>query len=258
MRRPSPVSPALRPRTDFRHARVLSIVAAAAFLAAAVAPSADAPSADAPSRPTVWTRSAGAPVAAAADDDREPTAPVEPYAEHDGQESCRPEEQPGVQAFRDLVLAAYPGTEDGGIVRDCAVGGRSEHKEGRAWDWMLDANDAEDAAAAAEVLEWLLAPDGEGEPHAVARRLGVMYVIWDGRIWKSSQPGAWQDYRGVSPHEDHVHITFGHDGAAGTTSFWDPVWQPEVGAAYPAVRPAEDVEVRAAPSRLGADGAPAG
>ena len=33
------------------------------------------------------------------------------------------------------VLRAYPGTRSLGIVRACSAGGRSEHKEGRAWDW---------------------------------------------------------------------------------------------------------------------------
>lgn len=230
-----------------------SFVAAAALFAAAVAPAAGGSSG-----PSVWTRSGGTPVAAAAESAGEPTAPVEPYADHAGQSECSPEERPGVQAFRDLVLAAYPDTEDGGIVRDCATGGRSEHKEGRAWDWMLDAHDPEDAAAAAEVLEWLLAPDADGEPHALARRLGVMYVIWDGRIWTTSRPGSWQPYRGASPHEDHVHISFGHDGAAGTTSFWDGVWEPVVGEAYPATLPVSDAEVQAAPSASDDDGTPAG
>jgi hypothetical protein len=253
---PRPGGSSLRPRPVLRHTRVLSFVAAAAFTASVVVPAAGGSS-----DRGVWTRPGGKPVAAAAaaaDEVERSTTSVEPYAPHEGQTTCAPEEQPGVRAFRDLVLAAYPGTEDGGIVRDCAAGGRSEHKEGRAWDWMLDAHDPADAAAAAEILEWLLAPDADGEPHALARRLGVMYVIWDGRIWTSSRPESWQPYGGASPHEDHVHVSFGHEGAAGTTSFWDPVWQPEVGESFPEILPADGGEVQAAPPGVGADASAAG
>lgn len=171
------------------------------------------------------------PLAAGAADDG-----IEPYAPRTRQETCDPTAQTGVESFRDLVLATYPDTRDGGITRECAIGGRSDHKEGRAWDWMLDARDPEDAAVAAEVLEWLLATDDDGAPHAVARRLGLTYVIWDGRIWSSSRPGAWRGYRGPHPHDDHIHFSFGHAGAAGETSFFADVWEPEVGAPYPADR----------------------
>jgi hypothetical protein len=37
-----------------------------------------------------------------------------------------------VVGFRDLVLASFPNTPSFGISRDCSIGGRSEHKEGRA------------------------------------------------------------------------------------------------------------------------------
>jgi hypothetical protein len=158
---------------------------------------------------------------------------IEPYAPRTRQEVCDPTAQAGVEDFRDLVLATYPDSRDGGITRACSIGGRSDHKEGRAWDWMLDARDPEDAAAAHEVLEWLLATDEAGADHAIARRLGITYVIWDGRIWSSSRPGSWRGYRGPHPHDDHVHFSFGHAGAAGDTSFFDDVWEPEVGAPYP-------------------------
>ena len=37
------------------------------------------------------------------------------------------------------LLAAFPTTRSLGIVRACSVGGRSEHKEGRAFDWGVSA-----------------------------------------------------------------------------------------------------------------------
>ena len=78
------------------------------------------------------------------------------------------------------MLATYKRGTDGGIVRACDEGGTSEHKEGRAWDWMLDVHNPQDAAVASAVLQFLLAPGPHGEPAWNARRLGIMYIIWDG------------------------------------------------------------------------------
>ncbi|MFA9430801.1 hypothetical protein [Egicoccus sp. AB-alg2] len=154
--------------------------------------------------------------------------PIDAPAPREYQRECHPEPQPGVEAFRDLVLDAYRG-RDGGIVRACDVGGRSEHKEGRGWDWMLDASDPADAAAAAEVLDWLLATDEDGNAHAMARRLGVMYVIWDGEIWSAARAGeGWRPYHGASPHTDHVHFSFSWAGARQETSFWQPLAEEDV------------------------------
>lgn len=150
------------------------------------------------------------------------TGAIEPHAHHDPQTDCTRDEQPGVEAVRDLVLAAYPGTRDGGIVRACDRGGPSEHKEGRAWDWMVDAHDPEEAAQAGQLLSWLLATDEDGNEQAMARRLGVMYVIWDGRIWSQERADeGWRDYGGASPHTDHVHLSFTRRGAAMETTYWD-------------------------------------
>jgi hypothetical protein len=171
----------------------------------------------------------------------EPTAPPEAYPDHEPQTSCDVVDHAGIERFRDVVLAAHPDTGDGGIVRDCHAGGTSDHKEGRAWDWMLDAHQPEDAAAADEVLSWLLAADADGTPHALARRLGVLYVIWDGRIWSAARADeGWQPYTGASPHTDHVHLSFSAAGARGETSFFADVWDPEVGAAYPSTVPEGD------------------
>jgi hypothetical protein len=146
---------------------------------------------------------------------------IEALSPYQAQVVCDPTAKPGVVRFRDLVLAAYPATGDSGIVRGCTVGGASEHKEGRAWDWRVSAADPVHAAQVSELLDWLLAPDELGNTAAMARRLGVMYVIWDGRIWKSYQASrGWQAYVGPSPHTDHVHLSFSWAGALGETSYW--------------------------------------
>jgi hypothetical protein len=146
---------------------------------------------------------------------------IEVLSPYQGQSACDPTAKPGVVRFRDLVLAAYPGTGDSGIVRACTVGGTSEHKEGRAWDWRVNTANPEQVAQVDDLMAWLLAPDALGNEAAMARRLGVMYVIWNARIWKSHQASrGWQPYVGASPHTDHVHVSFSWAGALGETSYW--------------------------------------
>jgi hypothetical protein len=145
---------------------------------------------------------------------------IEGYARHVQPTQCFGTEAPGVAAFRQLLRDRY-GANAGGILRGCNVGGASDHKEGRAYDWMLDANRATDRAKADEVLNWLLATDEYGNRHAMARRLGITYIIWNRRIWSVwNHSAGWQPYTGWSPHTDHIHFSFGWEGARQQTSFW--------------------------------------
>lgn len=161
-----------------------------------------------------------------------PSAPsfgpaIDGYQPYDGQDTCDPAAKPGVLDFQRLVLAAYPGTGDSGIRRECNVGGTSEHKEGRAWDWRVSAFTQPQTAN--DLLNWLLATDRHGNAHALARRFGIMYIIYNARIWKSYEAGAgWQPYScsGVTDcHQDHVHFSFSWAGALRRTTWWDA--QPE-------------------------------
>jgi hypothetical protein len=145
-------------------------------------------------------------------------ASIDPYPKHESQSSCLNVEQPGVVAFRSLLRQTH-GANTGGILRACHVGARSEHKEGRAYDWMLDASKASDRAKAEQVLTWLLATDVHGNRHAMLRRLGITYIIWDRQIW-SVWNRSWQPYSGVSPHTDHIHFSFGWAGARAQTSYF--------------------------------------
>ena len=160
-------------------------------------------------------------------------AAIEDYAGYEGQERCKPKPKPGVVAFQRIVLAEYAGTVDFGISRKCRDGGDSEHKEGRAWDWGVDASDPADRAAAADLLSWLLETDQFGNSHAMARRLGIMYIIWNRKIW-GSWDQEWETYciqkrrrckdpeskALLHPHTDHVHFSFSWAGARMQTSFW--------------------------------------
>jgi hypothetical protein len=147
---------------------------------------------------------------------------IEPLAAFEPQRSCLGGARPAVAAVARLLEQAYPQGRDLGIARSCEAGARSEHKEGRAYDWGVRVTVPGERMAAEELVAWLLATDEHGNDFAMARRLGVMYVIWDGHIWSSSAADAgWRVYRGRSPHTDHVHLSFSWAGAVGATSFWD-------------------------------------
>ncbi len=139
---------------------------------------------------------------------------VEEFAGYSGQVTCNPVLLPGVRKLRALALRTYGRGYDGGISRSCVSGGTSEHKEGRAWDWMLNVNNRTQRNAAADFLAWLTRNNG-----VQARRLGVMYAIYNRKIWKSYDPG-WHAYSGYSAHTDHIHLSFSWAGARGRTSFW--------------------------------------
>jgi len=137
------------------------------------------------------------------------------------QVSCDPAPKPGVSAFRALMLATYSRGSDGGISRSCSDGGQSEHKEGRAWDWMLDLHNSADHAAGTAALTFLLAPGPHGEVAWNARRLGIMYIIWNRHIWASYRASeGWRAYTGPNPHTDHIHFSFAWAGAMKHTSWW--------------------------------------
>ncbi|WP_322920218.1 hypothetical protein [Nocardioides renjunii] len=155
--------------------------------------------------------------------------PVEPYAGYQPQTGCKPTPRAGV-----LALAAWLTARGGGygpIGRSCSGSSRSEHKEARAFDWLLDADDPLDQALATALLDEVLAPDDTGQPHALARRMGIMYVIWDDTMYASYDAFVPKRYlssgcrsrRTCSPtlrHRDHMHISLTRKGAKGLTSWY--------------------------------------
>jgi hypothetical protein len=156
-----------------------------------------------------------------------PTAPVrfprtiEGFATYQKQTTCSPTPKPGTVKLKNLLLRTYPGTRSLGISRACSAGGTSEHKEGRAFDWGVRYSSTAERAKANAFLTWLLKTDAAGHKAANARRLGVMYVIWNKRIWGAYAANqGWRAYHGSNPHTDHVHISLSRAGGAGTTSFW--------------------------------------
>ena len=147
---------------------------------------------------------------------------IDTYPRYEAQTQCVTEPSPGLVSLRELITASYPGVAPlGRLVRDCAQGGVSEHKDGRAVDWAVNVNSPAQGAAADDFLGWLLATDVHGNAHANMRRLGIMYVIWNGRVFKGYRADAgWTPYVGASPHTDHIHISLSWAGARRETTWW--------------------------------------
>ena len=148
------------------------------------------------------------------------TSAIEALQPYIGQSICDPVAKPGVSAFRDLLLRTYPDTTSLGIVRDCGIGEQSEHKEGRAFDWGVSVTNPTQVAEVSALTTWLTRTDGFGNAKAMARRLGIMYMIWNRQIWGAYDNQGWKPYSGVDPHTGHVHFSFGWNAAKKVTSYW--------------------------------------
>ena len=146
---------------------------------------------------------------------------ADPAGTYVPQTSCDPTEKPGITRFKTLVLSQYPVGEDWGSFRNCTDDGISEHLEGRAWDWHVDVTNPEQFAAAGNVLQWLTQRGPDGKLGYNARRLGVMYLGYNHRIWASYRmQSGWRVLKNDNPHTDHVHFSFTWAGAMARTSFW--------------------------------------
>jgi hypothetical protein len=165
--------------------------------------------------------------------DRMTAMPIEDYR-YDRSRHCVKHPTRGARALERWLVENVRG-ESWGIMRCAKLGPRnySLHAEGRAIDWHLEIGDPQDRAAARQLVSLLLATDRQGNPHALARRMGVQELIWDCRIWWSGLEGMTryaecygkngQPRKRVDPsnaHRNHVHIGLNHDGARMRTSFW--------------------------------------
>ena len=154
-------------------------------------------------------------------------AVVDAHLGYQKQKTCSPSAKPGTKALMSLLIKTWGGSS-WGISRSCNVGATSEHKEGRALDWHKDVRKSKDRKAVADAMKWLTSNNGE-----VAYRLGIMYIIWDQKIWSIYyQELGWRKMasRGsrTANHKDHVHISLSWDGAYQQTSWWtgQPITDP--------------------------------
>jgi len=155
--------------------------------------------------------------------------PIEGFATYDPQTNCSPNAKPGTLKLSDWLQKQYPGSGSLGISRSCKDGGVSEHKEGRAFDWAVSVYSARDRAYVADFMAKLFATDAEGNTDALARRMGIMYLIWNDHIYSSYYGFRARDYQACKVlstcgdtlrHRNHVHISLSRAGGNGTTSWY--------------------------------------
>ena len=201
-------------------------VVAVLILALSAGLTAPAQAADGGYTPSTWQGvAAGAPVPGEGlPPAAMPAAPVPLPPEYDveatyeGQAQCDPTPKPGAQRLADLIKATYGADQTVWIPRNCSVGGQSEHKEGRALDWMTSVRKAQQRANAETFLNWLLGPDQAGRPYGNAIRLGIMYIAWNDRLWRAYDVNkGWTEMKGCFSrqdtgsdtvcHRDHIHIS---------------------------------------------------
>jgi hypothetical protein len=158
-------------------------------------------------------------------------APPEDYASYQPQTKCRETARPGTRELATWINAEFSGGTATASVRACDSGGASEHKDGRAIDWSMDASRKKQRREVNEFLTQLFAEDGDGHRHALARRMGIMYVIWNDHMYASYGEFAKRDYKSSScptlkgcsatlRHRDHVHISLSRPGGRGATSWY--------------------------------------
>ncbi|TDQ47991.1 coiled-coil domain-containing protein [Actinorugispora endophytica] len=111
---------------------------------------------------------------------------------------------PRMAAIRDDLIGQFGAPYPVGCLRP---GDSGEHGSGRACDFMMSAGggmpSAENQQLGTQMAEYA---------RNNADRLGIMYVIWEQKIWDSRNPGAgWKPMsdRGsiTQNHYDHVHVS---------------------------------------------------
>jgi hypothetical protein len=159
--------------------------------------------------------------------------PIDDYR-YDNAHHCVKHPAKGMLALQHWLEANWRGVS-WGIMRCEKLSGHdySLHAEGRALDWHLDVHNPADRAAAERLINLLLAPDADGNEHALARRMGIQEIIWNCRSWWSGSEGMGKysvcyDRKGrrkkhvdeTLAHRNHVHLGMSLAGARMRTSFW--------------------------------------
>ena len=154
---------------------------------------------------------------------------IEDFSGYEPQTNCSPNAKPGTTKLSVWLQATYPGSGSLGISRSCKDGGVSEHKEGRAFDWAVSVHSSRDQAYVAAFMARIFATDAEGNADALARRMGIMYLIWDDQIYSSYYGFKAGPYKACTVlstcgdtlrHRNHVHISLSRAGGNGLTSWY--------------------------------------
>ncbi|HEX2895531.1 MAG TPA: hypothetical protein VHO29_16130 [Marmoricola sp.] len=193
------------------------------------------------------------------------SATVDAPSPYEGQITCTKSPQPGTVALATWLMKTYRVTGSMGMMRACSSGGRSEHKDGRAFDWKADVRRKATRRAAYDFIRKALATDDQGNAHALARRMGIMYIIYNDKIWSSYYDFRPRTYLNASckrirkcsrtlRHLDHVHISLGYAGAAAQTSWYRSRGIPSLPVLYPGTDELNPDETAVTPLTVPADG----
>jgi len=158
--------------------------------------------------------------------------PVDPYASYQGEDGCRAHPMKGTKRLAAWIDKKFDGGAARATMRPCSSS-VSEHQDGRAIDWSMDATRAADRDEVDRFLAKLFATDADGEEHALARRMGIMYVIWNDHMYRAygNPHFAADNYlssscpsrKKCSPtlrHRDHVHISLSRPGGRAETTWY--------------------------------------
>jgi hypothetical protein len=180
---------------------------------------------------------------------------VDAFSTYQPQTTCRKTPLPGTVYLLGWLQRHYPHSGFSSMMRSCDTPGVTEHKDGRALDWGTDVTVPSQKAQAAALLQRLFATDRHGNPDALARRMGIMYLIWDDHIYGAYTDPAFlkRDYlasgcktaKRCSPtlqHRDHIHISLSWAGASAQTSFYREHHVPSVPVFYPGTRRLDPVQ----------------
>ena len=147
---------------------------------------------------------------------------------------CQAGTRRGVRALEGWLGRHFKGVSWGSYrCEKWGPGSFSVHAEGRALDWHLDAGNPAQKRNAMRLIDMLISRDRNGEPTALARRMGVQGLIFNCRQWFAGMEGLSNyDYcytrngrrrhnlNRTEAHMDHVHIELNWPGARMKTSFW--------------------------------------
>ena len=164
--------------------------------------------------------------------DKLSSVPIDPYM-YDHAKDCRKGPTKGAEALS-AWLDNNAGGSFWGIMR-CERWGKgraSLHAEGRAIDWHLNVHNGADRREAKRLINLLLAPDRNGNQHALARRMGIQEIIWNCTSWYSGaeamrpystcfdSKGKPKKIDDTTAHRDHIHFGINWRGAKKRSTFW--------------------------------------
>ncbi len=158
------------------------------------------------------------------------TEAPEDYASYEPEDGCRSRPLAGTSELASWIDRSFAGGAARATMRACSSS-TSEHQDGRAIDWTMDADRRAQRREVARFLAKVFADDRDGERHALARRMGIMYVIWNDRMYASYRTFEARDYLSSScrtvercsktlRHRDHVHLSLSQRGGRGLTSWY--------------------------------------